>query len=215
MQETTTPLGNRFLSQLPADLGEGFEFREAPWIVMLMTAGLVITAGIMFMLGLEAITRDHWLASALLCSGAGLTIFMAFHVRAHESSKFICTRDGLFFPEFRRFSKNGAGCLHVPWHNVLDYQVQRLLDETSSHGLVMALLAGDEEGRFLQHRSTFRLPASAWGNRQSTLRICFSSILPGPIDVLFQLRKFDTVRRYQVSPHQFQVDPSVAPKLSV
>lgn len=203
MQVTRPAITNQVLETYPPAADEQFVYREAPWISALMTIGMVCLGGVMGYLSGTAAITELMMQSTLFALCSILFIYGAIYTHSNESKKFICTHDGIFFPEFKRFSRAKTKFLHVPWHNVLEYQIQRMFDETSSHGLVMTILVRPEDRAFLEHRGMFRLPAPGPAAQGEAILICFSSFNPRPIDVLAQLRKYDSIMRYQARSYQF------------
>ena len=203
MQTTRPVIANQVLDTYsPTPIGQ-FIYREAPWISMLMTIGLASLGGMMGYLSGTAAMSELIMQSTLFALCSILLIYGAIFTHSNESTKFICTHNGIYFPEIKRFSRPKTAFLLVPWHNILEYQVQRMFDETSSHGLVMTILVRPEDRAFLEHRGMFRLPAPSPAHQGEAILICFSSFSPRPIEVLAQLRKYDSVMRYQARSHQY------------
>jgi hypothetical protein len=101
---------------------------------------------------------------------------------------FICSHAGLYFPECRVFGRRSGAWLFVPWHNVQDYRVQPLLDETSCAGIVMSLhTAVNEQSRFLLARSLYRKASG------TSMTVGFTTLWPRPQDVLVQMRRYDAL----------------------
>lgn len=186
-------LSNQVLAQLPSPLGPHFVYREARWIaaagrLLSVAVGLALAAAAMVSAG-----QAPWLFTLLFVLGAATLVLGPFYLRTAGATHFVATPQGLFFPEAGRFLGRGDRWLLVPWRNVLDYRVRRLLDETSRQGVVLELAAtGDEAARFLDHRSVSVFSGAAGGRRDGPrVEVGYSTFLPSPEDVVAELRRHD------------------------
>ena len=125
--------------------------------------------------------------SALLLAGG---IRIALH---KQKVVLVCSPSGLYFP--RKNGKSEVGpWLWVPWRNVATYEVQRLLDETSVYGLVLALrLSADEENSYLAPYRLLGRSTEAGSNDQGhrTRRFGIGNLASPPDVVVAQLRQFE------------------------
>lgn len=132
--------------------------------------------------------------NSLFAAGAGLLVFGAIYQHSKDAINFVCSRDGLYFPELNHFSRRPGRWLFVPWKNVVEYRVQRMLDETSSLGIVLVVLASrDEEKDFLCGHRIFNLSALSDHHARDAVRIGFSAFRPGPQEVLRQLQTYEAM----------------------
>lgn len=197
--------GNRECKDLPGLEASAYIYRESVWIATLLRGFLAV-------LGLGFGTLAFYSAwklqaefAALSMIGAAALIYGALCLRATDNPiNFICTRAGLYFPARKLFARQPESWLLVPWQNVLEYRVQLLFDETSSLGIVLALLATRaEEATYFAGRNVFSLPASHAQSRPRCIMAGFATFLPRPHAVLAQLRQLDAVHRSAAKPPEY------------
>ena len=198
---------NQMLDRHPGLTEKHFVYREAPWIDGLLVGVLVIAVNLLGLIAVQSLSAEKHLLGALFTVGAGLMLYGALNLYTNRAAKFICSAAGIYFPAHQRFSRTDHRWLFVPWENIQEYRVQRMLDETSSHGLILSIRDTSKENRqFLRHRRTFSLNVLNPAPTEDCLQVCFSSVSPHPVKVLTQLRKYDPVRRVQTQSHHYQHD---------
>lgn len=193
MQATETDNGNQVLVALPALnlAGTHFIYREAPWIEALIRAVLAACGVLLIVLAWRSAAQAPLAFASLFVGGAGTMIYGAIYLHSRHSLNFVCTGDGLFFPERRGLAGPPRLWLFVPWKNVLEYRVQRMLDETSSRGVMLAIHAtAYEEATFFAGHQIFRFSALR-PPHATAVRVGFSTFLPRPETVVAQLRRFE------------------------
>ena len=202
MTTTARDHGNKVLDGLPEFSGEIFVYREAPWIdFMLRGAMAVFAVAILYLAIVTAFKVGMGFTLLALISAVTLFYVVAVMRSPDRAIHFICTRDGLYFPESSLFKRVAPSWLFVPWRNVQDYGVQLLLDETSSRGLVLSLrVAREEEHTYFAGHKVFRITAPLQFESIRSILIGYSSLVPRPRDVLVELRKFDSVSRHEDAP---------------
>lgn len=194
MQESEADYGNQTLVAAPAlNLAKPhFIYREAPWIEALLRAGLVASGVLLVVLAWRSATTAPLAFTSLFVVGAGTMIYGAIYLRSRHSPNFICTADGLYFPDRQHFSRSPRLWLFVPWKNVVEYRVRRMLDETSSRGLMLAIRAtADEERAFFRASDLHRLSALHRAPADQLVLVGFSTFLPRPETVREALQRFE------------------------
>jgi hypothetical protein len=195
MQTCEPGTGNQTLVALPALTlaGEQFVYREAPWIEALIRASLAGCGVLLVVVAWRAGATLPLAFATLSAVGAGTMIYGAIYLHTRRALNFICTTDGLYFPERRPLTRAPRLWLFVPWKNVLDYRVQRMFDETSSRGVMLAIDANtDETQAFLTDHRVFNLSALRHPATGRAVLIGYSTFMPGPQSVVAQLRRFET-----------------------
>lgn len=196
MPTPASSCSNQTLDALPDSLmaETSFVFRESPWIALPIRAALVMTGAGLGFLAVRAFLNAPLALHSLFAAAAGLLVFAAIFQQTKDSINFICDHDGLYFPELNRFSRRSSRWLFVPWQNILEYRVQRMLDETSSLGVVLVILANrDEESAFLSGCQIFNLSALRDRHARHAVRVGFSTFRPSPQEVLFQLQSYEVM----------------------
>lgn len=197
--------GNRTIDALPgpATAETTYVYREAPWIALPIRVALAaIGLGLAF-LAVRGFLNEPLAFDALFAAGSGLLVFGAIYRHAKDPINFICGRDGLYFPELSRVSRRPGRWLFVPWKNILDYRVQRMLDETSSLGIVLVILANrDEETVFLRGHRIFNLAALRDRHAAHAVRIGFSTFRPSPQEILRQLQTYEAMPKGADRPEE-------------
>lgn len=196
MHSSETTFGNRILATLPDHPGSHFIYREARW-VDLAVRSFVAALGIGLAVAATVSLGKAPLAFPLLfLAGAAMLLFGAFFLRTAGATLFVCSPAGLYFPAMTLFARHPECWLLVPWQNVLDYRVQRLLDETSSLGVVLTVAASpDEEAVFLAQRSVLTVPPVIVRRAERLASLGYATFLPRPDAVIVELRRYDARSR--------------------
>lgn len=210
--QTSATCGNRTIDARPdsATAETTFVYRESPWIALPIGAALAAIGFGLAFLAVRAFLNEPLAFSSLFAAGAGLLVFGAIYQHAKDSINFICGRDGLYFPELNRFSRRPGRWLFVPWKNILDYRVQRMLDETSSQGIVLVILANrDEEKAFLCGHRIFNLSALRDRHAGHAVRIGFSTFRPSPQEILRQLQTYEAMPKGADRPEELDLNRAI------
>jgi hypothetical protein len=201
--------GNQLLMRQPdpAELGDHYLYRESPWIDRLIRGSFAVIGVALGLLAVLAATNTIATNHSIIMVIAGALVCAAIYLRNADPINFICARSGLYFPEFSNLSRTPGRWLHVPWKNVREYRAQRMLDETSSRGILLAISASPEEERsFFSGRTVFKLSALRHLHGEKIVQVGYSTFLPRPEEVLAQLRSHEAAQRSRLDGVQLATD---------
>lgn len=197
MQSAVSTLDNTTVAALPETVftGPTYSYRESPWVTLLLRAVLAASGGLSAHFLLRSALAGPLMPTAALALTALAISFLALTICRDGPPHFIRTPSGVYFPETKNLWRQPGRWLLVPWNNVIDYRIQPMLDETSSQGVMLAIRATpDEERRYFSGHRLFKLSALLNRHRDDTVLVGYTTFLPRPDEVLYQLRRFEAMQ---------------------